>query len=119
MEFIEKYILTDVLKKVVASAVKLVASFATAHGIALVAAYHGYAVNVQDQAGLTVLFNSALKAAEHYLSQKYPALAFLNTVDDAPDGMPPASVMAQPLCAAVLPPAPAPATPPTNPPANP
>ena len=90
MNFIKRWIVSDVSKKVIASAVKLVVSFATAHGIILIASYNVYVCNVQDQAGLTVLFNSGLKAAEHYLSQKYPVLEFLNTVDDVPA---PASVV--------------------------
>ena len=78
MDILKWWLVSIVPKKMVASAAKLITAFAISHGIKLVAGYHGYPLNIQDEAGLVVLFNTGLKALEHWLATKFPALAWLN-----------------------------------------
>ena len=112
MGAIKRFFVGVVMKKVVLSASKLIVSFAVAHGIKLIAGYDGLTINIQDEAGMVVLFNTGLKAFEHYLSHKFPSLAWLDTstVDNMPTEV--KEAFDKTLCNVELPDARCPAVPP-------
>ena len=88
MNFIKVWIVKIGLHKAVASAAKLIASYAVSHGIKVIAGYHGWSINLQDEAGLVLVINSGLKVLEHNLAAKYPSLSWLvdlNSLPDAPN----------------------------------
>ena len=69
---VEGWIVGKAIVRAIASAAKLIVSFAVAHGIALVTTIHGIPINIQDQGAMTLALNSGLKVLEDYLQNKYP-----------------------------------------------
>lgn len=94
MGFIKKWLFSVVLKRTVVSLAKAVASFAVTHGISLVANYKGYTINLQNQAAIAALLIAGIKPLEHWAAAKFPCMAFLNGIDNAPDAPAPGAAAA-------------------------
>lgn len=65
------------LVKAIASAAKLIVSYAIAKGISLNVVIGGIAINTQDELAMTVAINSALKMVFNWIKVKYPKMGFL------------------------------------------
>ena len=97
--FLKKWFTGVVLKRMVYSGAKWVVTFAASHGISLVASWHGYTVNLEDQAAMAAFIATALKFAEHHLALAYPQLAWL-------DGLGPQDIVVVPGSAPAVDPGP-------------
>ncbi len=82
MGIVKRWILSVVVKKMVASAAKSVVTLASTYGISVVATYGGMTLDLGDQAGIAVLINTGLKGAFHALSHKFPSLSWLSPHDE-------------------------------------
>ena len=77
VDTVEGWLVGKALAKGVASAAKLIVSFAISHGIKLVTAIHGIAIDTTNEAAMTVAINSALKVLFDWMKAKWPALTWL------------------------------------------
>ena len=82
MDSIKRWLLSVVVKKMVASAAKSIVTLASTYGVAVVASYGGYTLDLKDQAGVAVLINTGLKGLFHTLSHKFPSLSWLSPHDE-------------------------------------
>lgn len=74
---VKGWVFTVALGKGVASAAKLIVSWAIAHGISLVVSVGGVAINTTDEAAMVIAINSGLKIVFNWMKVKWPALSWL------------------------------------------
>ena len=74
---VKTWIFSVAIKKSVASAAKLVVSYAAAKGIAFVGIIGGISIDLSDVLIMTTAINSALKFLFNMLKTKWPQLTWL------------------------------------------